>query len=139
MFEKFTNDDFLRLEVTDFRSIRYKKKMLYDRELEFIEEFEDDEAAQDRLAQLKKHPEVSGLKQKEGYFSESDLVEDSQSAAALPGHSKDLWNHQIFKFRKGTAKAHFMATSGDEDDEMEVRRPMTRLQESKASLANPVD
>mmetsp|Transcript_35839 Transcript_35839/g.54938 ORF Transcript_35839/g.54938 Transcript_35839/m.54938 type:complete len:136 (+) Transcript_35839:34-441(+) len=48
-FEKFSNDDFLRLEMTDFRSIRYKKKMLYDRELEFIEEFEDDSAAQGRL------------------------------------------------------------------------------------------
>ena len=41
MYEKFTNDDFLRLEMTDFRSIRYKKKNLFDQEVEFIEEFEE--------------------------------------------------------------------------------------------------
>jgi len=52
MFERFTNEDFLRLEVTDFRSIRYKKKILYDKEVEYIEEFEEPEKADARMTEL---------------------------------------------------------------------------------------
>ena len=40
-YEKFTNDDYQRLEMLDFRSVRYKKKHMFDEEAEFVSDFED--------------------------------------------------------------------------------------------------
>ena len=40
-YEKFTNDDYQRLEMLDFRSVRYKKKHMFDEEAEFVSDFEE--------------------------------------------------------------------------------------------------
>lgn len=80
MYEKFTNEDFLRLEVTDFRSIRYKKKILYDKEIEYIEEFEEAAKADARINSLRQDRAITGIQEKEGYFSESDIEEEEEQA-----------------------------------------------------------
>ena len=42
-FEKFTNDDYQRLEIVDFRSVRYKKKSIYDKDIEILSDLENNE------------------------------------------------------------------------------------------------
>lgn len=39
-YEKFTNDDYQRLEQVDFRSVRYKKKHLFGDDMEVISDLE---------------------------------------------------------------------------------------------------
>eukprot|EP00356_Strombidium_inclinatum_P001606 CAMPEP_0170509440 /NCGR_PEP_ID=MMETSP0208-20121228/65217_1 /TAXON_ID=197538 /ORGANISM="Strombidium inclinatum, Strain S3" /LENGTH=275 /DNA_ID=CAMNT_0010792803 /DNA_START=402 /DNA_END=1229 /DNA_ORIENTATION=- len=118
MYEKFTNDDFLRLEVTDFRSIRYKKKILYDKEVEYIEEFEQDTNADRRMAELKQDSKISSNNRKTAISSSSDAEDDGPSSSELKKDKsksgllsaalkRDAWNDQFYKFRKGASgKAH---------------------------------
>lgn len=39
-YEKFTNEDYQRLESVDFRSVRYKKTKMFGEDYEEIDEFE---------------------------------------------------------------------------------------------------
>ena len=39
-YEKFTNDDYTRLEQVDFRSVRYKKSKMYGEDIEEVSELD---------------------------------------------------------------------------------------------------
>ena len=45
-YEKFTNVDYQRLEMTDFRSVRYQKQKIYDGEVQIVSELEEDDNLQ---------------------------------------------------------------------------------------------